>query len=104
MTFSNSKLTKVQKASRKEMLADMIALGGSIATVGSVTVIIVPEFTGSSMARMSLSFAAPEELKLRRKVGEFHALSRYFDNQSVPVPAWYEADTMAEGFSAMESW
>jgi hypothetical protein len=104
MTFSNSKLTKLQKSERKVMLADILQAGGSISTVDGVTVVIVPEFPGSNMARMSLSFAAPEELKYRRKVGEFHALTRHYDNQSVPVPVFFEAQSVAEVFSDMESW
>jgi hypothetical protein len=94
--MSNSKLSPVQKLFRRDAKSDHIAVGGSIATVGRFTVAIVPEFPGSNMARMSVSFASEDETKLRRKVGEFHALFRLQDNKSVPVPVNFDATDMAE--------
>lgn len=93
--MSNSKLSREQKTARKVMLADLQTAGGTIATVGRFTVAIVPEFSGSNMARMSVAFASEDEQKIRRKVGEFHALFRMQDNQSVPVPVNFDALNMA---------
>jgi hypothetical protein len=94
--MSNSKLEKFQKVNRKVMLAGMRDAGGTIATVGRFTVAIMPEFPGSSMARMSVSFASENETKLRRKVGEYHALARLYKMQSVPVPVNFDALNMAD--------
>lgn len=94
--MSNSKLTRAQKDFRKFYMAKLVSAGGTIATVGRFTVAIVPEFPGSNMARMSVAFASEDEQKIRRKVGEYHALYRWKDNQSVPVPVNFEARDMAD--------
>lgn len=98
--MSNSKLTKFQKVSRKVMLADLRSALGSIATVGRFTVAIMPEFPGSSMARMSVSFASEDEQKIRRKVGEYHALIRLHNLESVPVPIGFDATDMANQYDS----
>lgn len=48
-----------------------------------VTVAIMP--TGPSMGVFSLSIASASERKFRRKVGEYHAMVRMFNNQVLPV-------------------
>jgi hypothetical protein len=97
--MSNSKLSREQKAERKAMLADLADAGGTLATVGRFTVAISPEGKGLRMARMSVAVASPDEQKIRRKVGEFHALTRLYDLQSVPVPRDFDAQDLAEMMS-----
>jgi hypothetical protein len=78
------------------MLADLRGCLGTIATVGRFTVAIMPEFPESNMARMSVSFASEDEQKIRRKVGEYHALTRLTMLESVPVPTNFDALSMAQ--------
>jgi hypothetical protein len=95
MKMSNSKLTLCQKHAVKGFKADIQESGGTFAHVGRFTVVIMPEFPGSSMARMSVAFASENEQKIRRKVGIYHAMVRMYDNQSVPVPVNFDALSMA---------
>jgi hypothetical protein len=96
--MSNSKLSHEQKIFRKAALSDLRDCGGHIFTSNRVTVAIMPEFAGSKMARMSVSIASENEQKLRRKVGEFHALERLHNLESVPVPSYLDTRDMAEMF------
>ena len=87
--ISNSKLTKLQKATHKEMLGMLTSAMGGIVTSnsGAVTVVWMPEFVGSRMVRVSVSVASPSERKIRAKVGEYHALDKLFNcEQFITVP------------------
>lgn len=87
--MSNSKLLSYQKAERKDMLSQLNTDDGYILQdpETGVTMVIVPEFPGSRMVRVSFSFMSADETKFRRKVGEYWALRRMFwTGESVIVP------------------
>lgn len=94
---SNTKLTREQKALRKEMLAEF---RGTMLTspCGRFTVGKVPEFLGSRMALLAVAVASPEEAKFRRKVGEFLVLSAlvHGNGRYVVVPADFDLECFLE--------
>jgi hypothetical protein len=105
--FSNSKLTKLQKAARKEMMAELVEAKGAIVTSsdGTVTVASIPEFEGSRMLSVGVSVASPQELNIRRKVGEYHALDNLmFGVSIIKVPDGTDMDTLAEVIAGFPSW
>ena len=88
--FSNSKLTSAQKDNRKEMLAQL-PKGASLANDGGcVTVLAVPD---GAVTRVFSAVASQDEQKFRRKVGEYHALDRYFTdaNGGMVLPGVWSA-------------
>ncbi len=92
---SNSKLTKAQKQALRTLRAYFLADGGQLASLAPMTVAYMP--TGTNTAEISTSIASPNEKKFRRKVGEYHALMRYFvDGRTVSVPKGYGALGYAE--------
>ncbi len=92
--LSNSKLSAVQKQARKEMLAQL-PNGASLANDGGcVTILAVPD---GSVTRVFSAVASQDEQKFRRKVGEYHALNRYFNDASggmVLPGAWNAVDVI----------
>lgn len=84
---ANSRLTKNQKAERRAHLHTLFHAYGDIASSGRYTVAKMPEFFGSKMARYSVSVCSKDEIKFRRKVGEYHALVRLFNwNECITLP------------------
>lgn len=86
--MSNSKLVPFQKEARKTMLATLGDNGGKVfyfADYG-ITIAIEPVFKGSKTATVSVSTASENETKLRRKVGEFYALAKLYDDMYITVP------------------
>lgn len=90
---ANTKLTKDQKAQRREWLGEMEYLGGEVATAGMFTVAKLPDFPGSKMAHYSVSVCSDTEMKFRRKVGEYHALRRLmeFNGNWITLPSYISA-------------
>jgi hypothetical protein len=96
---SNSKLTPDQKVFRKKVMA-MLPRGSEMTlTPDGVTVLIVPNGCTNLMAT---SIASPDEQKVRRKVGQFHALMRWAEGQAIPVPASFGIEAACEPFGGME--
>ena len=83
--MSNSKLTAHQKQMRKN-LRTSFGPSCEMVTVGRVTLFRQPEFSGSNMGLLSIAVASPNETKLRRKVGEYHALYRAANFEYIKVP------------------
>lgn len=84
---ANTKLNPEQKRLRKSMMALLVENGGFIYQTGRVTVAKLPEFPDSKMAKFSVSICSESETKFRRKVGEFHALRKMFqDGEYVKLP------------------
>ena len=83
--MSNSKLTAHQKQMRKN-LRKSFGASCEMVTVGRVTLFRQPEFKGSNMGLLSIAVASPNETKLRRKVGEYHALYRAANFEYIKVP------------------
>ncbi len=98
---ANTKLTKEQKAQRREWLDEMEYLGGEVANAGNITVAKLSDFPGSKMAHFSVSVCSDTEKKFRRKVGEYHALRRLmeFYGEWVTLPAVISAQQFAESLA-----
>lgn len=94
MNKSNSKLTPQQKQTLLSMRRDFVREGGTLASLAPMTVACMP--TGTNTAEISTAIASPNEKKFRRKVGEYHALMRYYDGRTVSVPKGYGALGYAE--------
>ena len=90
---SNTKLTTQQKMDRKLMLAQFTADGGTIGAEAPMVVVFMP--TGSNTAEIATAMASPEEKKFRRKVGEYHALTRFYDRQVSVVSGHTSAADLA---------
>lgn len=77
---ANTKLTKEQKAERKAWMQELHSASGHIYTnvSGTVTMVVMPENSGSRIVLATFAVASPNEEKIRRKVGEYHALRRMF--------------------------
>lgn len=87
--MSNSKLTPEQKIERKDMLSLLNTADGYIMQDGETgaTAAIMPEFPGSRMVRVSFSFMSPDEIKFRRKVGEYWTMYRmFYRDEFVTIP------------------
>lgn len=97
MTHVNSSLVPHEKVMRKEYLRDLAELNGWIMSFPEyrVTVAFMPEFPGSKMMLVSISFAEYRETKFKRKVGEYHALDRMFNLcEYIKVPSVFDVDSM----------
>lgn len=95
---SNSKLTSKQKNYRKGLIKYFRDTfhDFEIAQYEGVTVAKFSEFPGARMARVAFSFASPDEQKIRRKVGEYHALMRLYREEYVMLPNNLSAQEFAE--------
>ncbi len=80
MKTSNSKLTADQKLDRKDMLARMPDVQLFSFPESGVTVAASKEGT---TVQFAVSLMSEDEQKFRRKVGEYHALSRIWNGQTV---------------------
>lgn len=96
--FSNSKLTDTQKLIRKDYLNFLAEFEGAIfsSDSGMTTIAFMPEFKGSRMLRVAFAICNPNETKIRRKVGEYHALEKLFDGQYVLLPDGFDPYTLVE--------
>lgn len=95
---ANTRLTKEQKQDRKELKKFLRELNGEIGTCDPFTVAKASEFKGSKMAQFSVSMCSQDESKFRRKVGEYHALTKLLlpTNNYVILPAVISAQSFAE--------
>ena len=79
---SNTKLDSVQKEILRDFKAEMpknMAFGQS----GRVTVLA--QITGN-VVKFSTAVASPDEKKIRRKVGQYHAADRWYNDQFAVMP------------------
>lgn len=91
---SNSKLSKSQKAERKSMLAQLPS-GSTMTHDGQTTFLAVPD---GNVTRVFSSVMSDDEGKFRRKVGEYHALARFFWDASggmILPGSWWTATDLA---------
>lgn len=79
---SNSKLNDLQKYELREMKAGFGYEKGVIVQVDGVTVVLTR--TGKNSGKFTASVASLDEKKIRRKVGEFHALTRWMNGNELP--------------------
>lgn len=104
MNQSNTKLDKVDRDDRKQMLFEIERLGGALFSFPDcgafgVTVLCVPQFENSRMMQVAVAVASPNEQKFRRKVGEYVALCHWFDGNTITVPVVDDMQYFAEGFA-----
>ena len=93
MNASNSKLNKAQKQKLKAFkAANPKAIFTSFAN--GVTLLSVANSSYSG-GQFSVSIASPNEKKLRRKVGEFHAAMRFECGESLPYGFGADLESMA---------
>jgi hypothetical protein len=86
---SNSKLNKDQKADRRALIASLPAGSTMAMSTEGFTALVVPS---GAVNMLYTSVASPDEQKLRRKVGEFHALMRWADGCfGTPIPRYWDA-------------
>ena len=79
---SNTKLDSAQKEILRDFKAEMpknMAFGQS----GRVTVLA--QVTGN-VVKFSTAVASPDEKKIRRKVGQYHAADRWYNDQFAVMP------------------
>jgi hypothetical protein len=91
---SNTKLTRAQKDELKEFKAIM-PKNMAFATVGRLTVLVEVD---SNVVRFASAVASLDEVKVRRKVGEYCAMQRWETGQRALVPRETWADS-AEGWA-----
>lgn len=92
---SNTKLDAYSKAVLKQFKRENPNATFAASPDGRVTVLVLPHPT-LSMGQFSVAIASENEKKIRRKVGEFQALTRYWDGMSQPVYTQYhQADDIA---------
>lgn len=95
---SNSKLNDGQKQRRKDMIA-MLPRGSHMGLTNTgVTILLVP---AGCVQELYTSIASPDEAKIRRKVGEFYALSRWLDAMGTKIPNATSFDEIAELFGGL---
>ena len=83
--MSNTKICKISK----KILADFKAANPEVkffTDENEVTVLERREFPGSKMKMVSISFASGDEVKFRRKVGEYKAMEKFENGEFVKVP------------------
>lgn len=96
--MANSKLDKYQKA---WLATEKQRKGLTFGYADRFTVARFEEFPGARMACYSISYAAIDEQKIRRKVGEYWALvKRTFG--SITLPAKFTAQDVADMFAAYD--
>lgn len=89
---SNTKLSKAEKATLKDFKANMpknMAFGFCVETTVLVEV-------NKNVVRFSTSVAGPDEVKIRRKVGQYHAMLRWGNGETAIMPSWAFAGMSAE--------
>ena len=74
---SNTKLNQAQKEDRKILKGEF---AGNLMQNGKTTVAYVDR---GNTVEFSLAVVSPDEKKFRRKVGEYHALSRFEFGETV---------------------
>ena len=95
---SNTKLTSIEKDDLKVFKQGM-PKNRAFGQCGRVTVLA--QITGN-VVRFSTAVASPDEQKIRRKVGQFHAASRWHDDQisMMPTPASFYGDRVSPEYAA----
>lgn len=99
---SNSKLTAEQKDVRKHLIR-MLPAGSMLAmSATGITFLTIPS---GAVNEVYSAVASPDEQKIRREVGEYHALVRFDQNcASVVVPAFMDAHFLARRLTARMNW
>lgn len=99
---ANTRLTKEQKQDRKIMLNSLKEYDGEIASIGRFCVAKWPEFPNSKMSLFAFATCSDKERKNRRKVGEYFALNRLRQDESVKLPSFISAEEFARMLDELE--
>lgn len=79
---SNTKLTDSQKSELRNFKNCTKCEGITLAHNGQTTMAFLPR---GNTVEFALSVASPDEVKFRRKVGEYHALDRFYGGLTVKM-------------------
>ena len=82
MQTSNTKLNADQKSERKQLKYAAKIKGWTIAENGVTTLVYAKK---GNTVEFSMSVTSPDESKFRRKVGEFYALCRFSEGETVKM-------------------
>ncbi len=101
---TQTKLTKDEKAEVRDLISDFTSQGGTLFYVPRVGMVVamIPEFSGSRMANVGVSFAATSEKKFRKLVGARLAIYRADGTFAVPVQPEYFRDWVEYMADSME--
>lgn len=94
---SNSKLDPHQNQWSKAAKCEHLAAGGVLVAVDAVTVALLR--TGEQSGKFAVSIASPDEKKIRRKVGEYHALDRFATGNTLPVSLLNDWDAIETDYA-----
>jgi hypothetical protein len=83
MIVSNSKLTPEQRKQRKLWISELPPGSSFAVSEDAMTVLCVPE---GNVVSIATCIMGANEQKFRRKVGEYHALARYFSSECTIMP------------------
>lgn len=99
MTVSNSKLDQYENDQRKIVKAEFKQDGGRVVNDGITTIAYLQ--VSANLVEFSTSICSPDEQKFRRKVGEFYALQRFEEGNTVKmrVPEFHTMMRAVYGFS-----
>lgn len=95
---ANSKLSKFEKSLFKLMQNNMPDV--KFATMGETTVAFK---RAGKMVEFSTAICAPNEKKMRPKVGKYFAIQRFENHQTVKMPD-YQFDNMLENEGCLAIW
>lgn len=96
---SNTKLTAHQKELFKGMKADANIDGIKLVNNGETTIAYIVRGNSVEFATAS---ASPDEQKFRRKVGEFHALVRFYNDRTGKVGRETFQNILDTGFTTKD--
>lgn len=80
---SNSKLCDFMKAYHKETLQYFKSTGGHVVNDGITTIAYTQ--ISPNLVEFTTSICSPDEIKFRRKVGEYYALKRFEEGLTVKM-------------------
>lgn len=94
---SNTKLNDIEKELRRDMMQEFtVGNKGFVRNNGQDTVAFIER---GNTVEFAMSVMSPDENKFRRKVGEYHALRRMADFETVKMPrAMFMRFIREEGF------
>lgn len=103
MTTSNTKLTREQKDFFKNLKYQNPEIQFFSFPEFYATVAIKREFSGSRMARVSVSYCAMTEQRFRRKVGQYHAATKMLAGEFIKVPTdnYFSMGSLASNFATL---
>lgn len=80
------------------MLADLPRAATFANNLSNTIILAVPE---GNVTRIFSAVSSPDEAKFRRKVGEYHAMTRFYDNVAAGMilPGFWVAQDVLDGLN-----